>query len=248
MRAVALSKQDKIIISVIVGLVVVLLIVGSSIAWIINRTFSNPTPDELHVPPSQRNERAAQAPPSSSVGPSGVSGDEPAFESVSCVFEGIAHIDPGLSADIFSLFSRSEQSMTLDKDSSFVCNDDFGESAGSAAMETHFDSLGLFNGVGEGPGTITWTELPALSPRLGNDSGSTIVDEETQRELRQSKTHNEVELIFPSIVVWITILDGPYAGFNGKLVLDKWTQIYDNNNVIIGIEFDPTIFEMNPII
>lgn len=50
--------------------------------------------------------------------------------------------------------------------------------------------------------TITWTEFPLLSPRLGSDSGPTVTDEITQQERRVSTTHSEVELIYPAIVEW----------------------------------------------
>jgi hypothetical protein len=62
-----------------------------------------------------------------------------------------------------------------------------------------------------------------------------------------SSTHDEIELLFPEIVVWVTIIDGPYAGFRGKLVLIDWIRVEDDEGRIVEIVFNPTEVTFSPM-
>jgi hypothetical protein len=122
--------------------------------------------------------------------------------------------------------------MELAPGASFECQGPPRPSAGEVEMSASFEELGLFNGVGTGEGTIHWssgTELPE------SEAGDTT-----------SLTHNEIELLFPEIVVWVMIIDGPYAGFRGKLALVDWTRVQDDEGRIVEIVFNPTEVIFSP--
>jgi hypothetical protein len=93
-------------------------------------------------------------------------------------------------------------------------------------LSAEFESLSAFSGIASGQGRIVWSELPG---ELGVPSGPASV----------STTGVEVELAFPAIVVWTTILDGPYAGYRGRLVLTDWEPLFGEGG-IIGTRFNPT--------
>lgn len=49
------------------------------------------------------------------------------------------------------------------------------------------------------------------------------------------------------IVVWTTIVDGPFAGFRGRLVLRDWEQLYNDLGAIEGIRFGRTQTTFAPL-
>ena len=57
----------------------------------------------------------------------------------------------------------------------------------------------------------------------------------------------EIQLEFPVIVVWTTILDGPYTGFRGRLVLRDWEPVFGSDDLIVGVRFVPTSATFAPL-
>ncbi len=62
-----------------------------------------------------------------------------------------------------------------------------------------------------------------------------------------STTWNEIELLYPHIVVWVSIDEGPWAGFEGKLVLSDWDRVEDSQGRIVEIVFRPTEVVFSPV-
>lgn len=191
--------------------------------------FLSPMSEELDVPPSRRGQGAR---PSSELIP-GPGLEGMAHEELRCAFTGEARLDPGLRNDRQGL-SSSQQRMTLLPGASFKCERNGEFASGHVDMDATFESLDLLAGVAEGPGLIRWRTVPA--------------DEaEGHPAPLESATSNEVELRFPEILVWITITEGPYEGFRGKLVLDRWELVEDGAGNIVGVAFQPTDFRMSTV-
>ena len=53
--------------------------------------------------------------------------------------------------------------------------------------------------------------------------------------------------VLPQILVWVTITDGPYAGYRGKLVLEDWELVRDSDGTVIGVRFRPTDFRFSEL-
>ncbi len=153
---------------------------------------------------------------------------EGGFEDVRCTFSGTSTLTPGLSASLFS--GPSVQKMELKPGAGFRCIDEYGDSSGQVSMSAKFPGLTAFSGAGAGPGLIEWDRVPSGAPGVEVDGP------------RESKTTNEVEIALPSIIVWITIIHGPYAGMKGKLTLNDWELIRDIDGTITEVRFQPTDF------
>ena len=93
--------------------------------------------------------------------------------------------------------------------------------------------MGITSGVGSGTGRISWSEIAPSAP-LGEPGA---VD---------STTGVEIQLGLPVIVVWTTILDGPYTGYNGRLVLRDWEPVMDDQGRIVGVRFARTSTDFGP--
>ncbi len=192
--------------------------------------------EDLIEPPSERRERPSPSPDRSGKADEdetsgrdpGSTGGSEEFQEVSCVFSGTSSLHPGLGR----LPVPSEQKMELEEGSSFRCRDDYGQSSGTVSMSAKFPGLTPFRGTGLGPGLIEWDTLPLGAPGAAVDGP------------KESITRNEVELLYPTIIVWITIEDGPYAGLKGKLVLRDWELIRDTDGSITGLRFSPTDFTL----
>lgn len=210
---------------------------------LIQARLGGPDAEELHAPPSERQGGASARSADrstegvdqtarSTVVPDGTSGS--GYEELRCVFSGTALLSPGLP---YSYFSSSAQTMRLQDGASFECDGPPAETSGDVSMNATFDSLGLFSGVGRGGGVIEWSDTgpsgTATSVPLG--------------EISRSTTWNEVELIYPQIIVWVTIDDGLWAGFEGKLVLEDWERVHDSRGHIIEIVFEPTKVVFSPV-
>lgn len=238
----------------VLALVALVLVLGAW--WVGDRVFG-PSAAELDRPPSEREAVAsrrsdprprAEAPmagedPLAGGGPSTVPGRPSAgtpgpsmstppiagpdgFETLRCTFAGRGLLSPGLPYDVLG---RSRQTMQLAPGATFSCRSSVGPSAGEVTMEATFESLGLFSGTGRGGGTITWD---------GGEVGGVPTP--------PSRTYNEIDLAYPEIVVWVTIEDGPFAGFRGKLVLADWERIDDADGRIAEIVFEPTEVVFSP--
>jgi hypothetical protein len=186
------------------------------------------------LPPSERGELPATTLPavvdrqdlSSEAARSGA-----AFSELTCTFTGTSRLDRPLSMD--ALGSAVPNRMTLEPGARFACTADQETSAGTITLDAAFDSLSALAGLGSGTGTIAWSELPPAR-RVPGELAPT------------SRTGVEVQLELPVIVVWTTILDGPYAGFRGRLVLRDWDPIFDESGDISGIRFATTATTFSP--
>jgi hypothetical protein len=182
-------------------------------------------PQEL--PPSERGELPATTlPPLPEAGapaPGADPGGEP-FVELTCRFSGTSLLDEPLASD--GSGPGAPNRMELEPGAAFDCDDGGTRSSGTIELSAEFESLSAFSGIASGQGRIVWSELPG---ELGVPSGPASV----------STTGVEVELAFPAIVVWTTILDGPYAGYRGRLVLTDWEPLFGEGG-IIGTRFNPT--------
>ena len=152
------------------------------------------------------------------------------FAELTCRFTGTSTLATPLSMD--DRFPAAPNEMTLEPGAAFDCTDADEASAGTIELTAAFESLSALRGVGAGQGRIRWTELPAeRRPTDGLAADST--------------TGVEVELQVPVIVVWTTILDGPYAGYRGRLVLQDWEPIFGQGG-ITAVRFAPTSTTFRP--
>lgn len=179
------------------------------------------------VPPSERGQlptttlpaMAQAARPDPEAEPSG-----PAFVELTCQFSGTSVLDRPLSMDSWS--ETPPNRMSLEPGATFDCSDGTARSAGTLELSADFEGLSAERGVGGGQGRIQWSELPEERRAPG--------------ELAPvSTTGVEVQLDLPVIIVWTTILDGPYAGYRGRLVLTDWEPLFGEGG-IVGTRFDPT--------
>jgi hypothetical protein len=179
------------------------------------------------APPSERGElpttslpRIVERPDRSTE--AAASGEE--FAELTCEFTGTSVLARPLSME--GSFPAAPNEMTLEPGAAFDCTDGVQASSGSIELSAVFDSLSAVSGVGAGQGRIRWSELP-----------------EDQRVpgvfAPESSTGVEVQLQVPVIVVWTTILDGPYAGYRGRLVLRDWEPIFVEGG-ISGVRFATT--------
>ena len=247
--------------SVVVALVAVLaaglVLLGAVGISLVERRVFGPSAAELERPPSERHRlasRRSEARPVSPSGGHGASGaptqdttasqdttapttstpdlapQEERYEELRCTFSGRAILDPGLP---FSLFESSPQSMRLAAGAHFECEGPPRPTSGEVEMSADFDDLGLFSGLGRGDGRMTWKDLPGDAGPAPD--GAAV-----------SSTDNEIELLYPEIVVWVSIVEGPYAGFRGKLVLADWERVEDEEGRIVEIVFNPTTVTFSP--
>lgn len=154
-----------------------------------------------------------------------------AFEELTCEFTGTSRLARPLSFE--SSEGSPSNSMTLEPGARFDCTDGTEASAGTLGLDATFESLDAFAGLGAGTGRITWSELPDAR-RVPGELAPT------------SSTGVEVQLEFPVIVVWTTILDGPYAGYRGRLVLRDWEPLFDEDGNITGTRFATTSTTFRP--
>lgn len=186
------------------------------------------------APPSARGEL-----PTTTV-PGPVGGQHPAgerhggddgFAELSCRFTGTSTLEQPLSLDSFG--TAQPNRMRLEPGARFDCTDGDEAAAGSLELDARFESLSVVAGLGFGTGRITWTELPPARQVAGELAPT-------------STTGVEVQLELPEIVVWTTILDGPYAGYRGRLVLRDWEPIPAGSGDIVGTRFATTATTFSP--
>jgi len=187
----------------------------------------------LEAPPSERNQptTTGELDPATSAEPLPRE-DAPArtdYTPLDCVFVGTAIVEPEIGTA-----AGQPLQMQLDAAANFECLHEDGQAAGSVALDVEFEQLDLVSGTGRGEGRIEWdTVPPSRLPTGALAPGS-------------STTDTEVEFILPQIIVWITVTDGPFEGFRGKLVLDDWElrQLpeLDRTEVV----FAPTGFGLGP--
>lgn len=180
------------------------------------------------APPSDWGRLPATSMPEVIEAPPGA--DEAPFRELDCRFAGEALIEPG----IHMAGAASTQQMRLQPGATFDCLDGSERSSGSIQLDASFDALSAFSGVGSGSGRIAWDQL-APSEATG---GTGVLE---------SNTGVEIQLEFPVIVVWTTILDGPYTGFRGRLVLHDWDPVLGADDVIVGVRFVPTSTTFTPL-
>ena len=184
-------------------------------------------PEVPELPPSERGELPATTlPPLPEAGapaPGAEPGGEP-FVELTCRFSGTSLLDEPLARD--GSGPPAPNRMQLEPGAAFDCDDGATRSSGTIELSAEFESLSAFAGIASGRGRIVWSELP---DGIGVPSGPAAV----------STTGVEVELAFPAIVVWTTILDGPYTGYRGRLVLTDWEPLFGEGG-ITGTRFNPT--------
>lgn len=190
----------------------------------------------LEVPPSERDQPTTTGELDSGSQPvapgpdeAPVAGDPADYTSLDCVFVGTALVEPAIGS-----VRTGPHRMRLDEGANFECVDDDGAASGSVALDVEFDQLDLFEGTGRGAGRIDWDTVPPS--RL--PSGTLVPDAST--------TDTEVELLLPQIIVWITILEGPFEGFRGKLVLEEWDLHQDPELDRTEVIFERTGFGFEP--
>jgi hypothetical protein len=154
------------------------------------------------------------------------------FAELECTFEATSTLEPSLPVGL--PFGGGTHRMGLEDGATFACSDGTERSAGTISLDATFDQLNTFNGVTSGTGSIDWTELAPDRRTPGEATPS-------------STTAVEIQLDYPVIVVWTTILDGPFAGYRGRLVLRDWEQLYDASGDIEGIRFATTSTTFGPI-
>jgi hypothetical protein len=181
----------------------------------------------LHAPPSERNRPADAHEPTTTV--EGVPPDGAEFAPLDCVFAGTAVVEPAIGP------SPAERvQMRLDDAANFGCDHAEGPAAGSVALDVDFEQLDLFSGYGRGAGRIDWDAVPDSRLPPGTPAPGPSV------------TDTEVEFILPQIIVWITVLDGPFEGFRGKLVLEDWELRQRPELGRTEVVFAPTGFGLGP--
>jgi hypothetical protein len=189
--------------------------------------------DVAELPPSQRGELPATTVPQvvdeqDLRSEAARSGEE--FAELTCEFTGTSMLEQPLSVESLE---NAPNRMSLEPGARFDCTDRTEASAGTLELDAAFASLSALAGVGSGTGRITWTELPPARQVAGELAPT-------------SRTGVEVQLEFPVIVVWTTILDGPYAGYRGRLVLRDWEPIPGPSGGIIGTRFATTATTFSP--
>lgn len=153
------------------------------------------------------------------------------FAELECRFRATSTIEPPLSIGL--PVGGGTHRMGLEDGATFACSDGSERSAGTISLDATFEQLNAFNGVTSGTGSIDWTELAPDRRTPGEPTPS-------------STTGVEIQLDYPVIVVWTTILDGPFAGYRGRLVLRDWEQVYDGAGLIEGIRFAETSTTFGP--
>jgi hypothetical protein len=234
------------VVVLLAGLLVVVTI-GALAYWALNdlvQTFDpDPTEDPYELsgeelfpddvpedPPSERGQLPATSVPAvvdrpNEEAPAATSGEQ--YRQLDCQFTGEAVLEPGIGG------AASRQEMRLLPGASFDCRDGTDRSSGVIELDATFDELGGTAGVGSGTGKISWREIAPSAPQ--GAPGSV-----------ESTTGVEIQLELPVIVVWTTILDGPYTGFNGRLVLRDWEPVMDGQGRIVGVRFARTSTTFGP--
>lgn len=196
--------------------------VDDSLDEVANRALVTDPPAALEekLPPSERDRLGAQE--------QGVQiGQEPddnTFTELSCTFSGQSNLDPPLS---LTVPSASPTVMTLSPGSRFDCTDNLESSSGAVALDATFPELTLSSGVAAGTGRIDWETIGLSQQQPGSDP-------------LPSATEVEIELDRSVIVVWTHIVDGPYSGYRGRLVLREWEPLFDDDAQITGVRFANT--------
>lgn len=180
------------------------------------------------APPSDRGRLPATSVPEVSEAPPGAA--EAPFRELDCSFAGEALIEPGIPM----AGAASTQRMRLQPGATFDCVDGTERSSGSIELDASFDALSAFSGIGSGSGRIAWDQI---APSAATDGTGAL----------ESNTGVEIQLELPVIVVWTTILDGPYTGFRGRLVLGDWDPVLGTDDVIVGVRFVPTSTTFAPL-
>lgn len=148
------------------------------------------------------------------------------YNEISCLFSGTSVMQPPLPFDVG--YHGGPHAMSLEPGARFDCADGAAEeSAGSVSIDATFDTMSVLSGVAKGTGRIEWERI---GPSAGVEPSHGMA----------SNTEVEVELDVPLIIVWTTILDGPYAGYKGRLILQDWEQLLDDEGRIRGVRFAPT--------
>lgn len=119
------------------------------------------------------------------------------FRELTCEFTGTARLDPPIPAQQF--LDAARRTMELEPGAAFECDDGQQESSGVVGLTVDFAALDAFSGVGSGEGGIAWTAVAAEEREPG------VLAPE-------SRTVVEIQVQLPVVVVWTTIVDGPYAG------------------------------------
>ncbi len=216
----------------IAGIAVLVVILVLVAGWAAKSLLDRVDPADLVVPPSERDSGSAGGSRWPTT-PDESESESDAYKILICEFTGRALLDPGLEVDL--LGGKSPQEMTLAPGSTFACKQPEGPTRGLVEMTARFGALGIWSGVGNGPGRITWDELPPEAARgYGNPPLA-------------STTLSEVELLYPNIVVWVTITGGPYSGLKGKLVLTDWDLVKDDLRHIVEVVFRPTTVTFSPV-
>lgn len=191
-------------------------------------------PSEVRdLPPSERGRAAAEPRELDREVVAGPGQEGVAYEELRCAFSGESRLDPGLSGSMFA--GGSEQRMTLAPGARFECEQNGDATAGTVTMDALFPDLSLLSGVAKGTGRISWEQVP---PEETEGHGEWPLE---------SSTETEVELALPQILVWVTITDGPYAGYRGKLVLEDWELLRDSDGTVVGVRFRPTDFRFSEL-
>jgi hypothetical protein len=227
------------------AVLVAVLVVLTAAAAVFTGSGSSPSEDETadseefpgpavpELPPSQRGELPTTTlPPTPGEGRPGAEPDpdDAAFVELTCQFTGTSKLGRPLSMENWT--DTPPNTMSLQPGASFDCSDGTARSAGTLELSAEFEGLNAERGVGAGQGRIQWTELPE--------------ERRVPGELAPvSTTGVEVQLDLPVIIVWTTILDGPYAGYRGRLVLRDWEPLFGEGG-IVGTRFDPTSTTFTP--
>ncbi|CAN5461976.1 hypothetical protein BH10ACT3_BH10ACT3_05820 [soil metagenome] len=186
------------------------------------------------LPPSERGAAPTTSVPAAVAEPNtqteAARGDEK-FAELDCAFTGRSSLDPSL--DMADPLTGSRHVMALDEGARFECSDGIENSSGTVSLDATFEDLSALSGVASGTGRIEWDLVP--------------IDEQVPPgQLSASNTAVEVQLDYPVIVVWTTIVDGPYTGYHGKLVLREWERLYDDDGRVNGIDFASTNTKFTP--
>lgn len=224
--------------ALVAGLVIVVAGIGSFFASGLDSTPSfeesgawpaDPSAEDLGVPTAPPSERGEL--PSTSVPQvvdeqdltSGAARSGDTFNELSCTFTGTSTLERPLALDSAA---APPNRMTLEPGARFECTDGTESSSGTLELTADFETLSFDRGIGAGEGRITWTELPEARRVPGELAAESV-------------TGVEVQLQLPVIVVWTTIVDGPYAGYRGRLVLRDWEPLTGEGG-ITGTRFATT--------
>lgn len=222
-----------VLLACVAGVALLVQLVDESEDWTEQGAEALGDPRTEDLPPSERGLAPSTVPaavPEANTETEAARGGE-RFAELTCGFTGRSTLDPPLS--MRDLTAAGPHRMALEPGARFDCTDGSDRSTGTVALDADFEDLSAITGVGAGSGRITWEEVAPQerAAAAGATSSGTLV---------------EVELDLPVIVVWTTIVDGPYAGFRGKLVLREWERVTDEDGDVIGVDFARTTTKFSP--